>query len=112
MPVIPLWWESRAVTHQDVTVGRMKAPAGSSYRLPLDAKRRPTLPAALLAEAGIDATHELVARADGPGRLVLEDPLSVLAAFQGRVVEGKQARGFEGLLADDLLADREADAGG
>lgn len=89
----------------------MTAPPVSSYRLPLDGKRRPTLPAALLAEAGIDATHELVARVDGPGRVVLEDPLSVLAAFQSRVVKGKQARGFEGSLADDLLADREADAG-
>ena len=84
--------------------------AATSYRLPLDAKRRPTLPAALLAEAGIDATHELVARADGPGRVVLEDPLSVLAAFQAAVVEGKRLHGFEGSLADDLLADRAADA--
>ncbi len=88
----------------------MTVPAASSYRLPLDAKRRPTLPAALLAEAGIDATHELVARADGPGRVVLEDPLSVLAAFQAAVAGGKQLRGFEGSLAEDLLADRAADA--
>lgn len=86
-------------------------PYTAGYRVPLDAKRRPTLPAALLVEAGIDPTHELVARADGPGRVVLEDPLTVLAGFQAAVAEGKRAQGSPSdCLADDLLADRSCDA--
>jgi hypothetical protein len=82
----------------------------TGYRVHVDAKRRPTLPAALLAEAGIDATHELVARADGLGRIILEDPLEVLAAFQNGVTEGMRELGETGSLVDDLLADRVADA--
>lgn len=81
-----------------------------AYRVHVDAKRRPTLPAALLAEAGIDATHELVARADGHGRIVLEDPLEILAAFQNSVADGMRDLGTTGSLVDDLLADRAADA--
>jgi bifunctional DNA-binding transcriptional regulator/antitoxin component of YhaV-PrlF toxin-antitoxin module len=82
----------------------------TGYRVHVDAKRRPTLPAALLAEAGIDATHELVARADGHGRIVLEDPLEILAAFQNSVADGMRDLGTTGSLVDDLLADRAADA--
>ena len=46
------------------------------------------LPAGFLAEAGTVATHERVTRADGPGRIALEDPVEVLAAFQNSVAEG------------------------
>jgi hypothetical protein len=81
----------------------------SSYRLHLDARRRPTLPPALLEEAGIDPSHELVAHADGRGRLVLEDPLVALAAFQDAVAEGLRQEGHDGSLIDDLLAERAAD---
>lgn len=52
--------------------------AGMKYRVRMDGKRRPTLPAALLDEAGIDPAHELVAYADGHGRVVLEDPTVML----------------------------------
>lgn len=79
------------------------------YRVRIDAKRRPTLPAALLDEAQIDATHELVAHADGLGRIVLEDPLAVLAAFQDDVLAGKTAMGNDTSLVSDLLADRAGD---
>lgn len=82
----------------------------TGYRVRVDGKRRPTLPAALLAEAGIDVTHDLVAHADGLGRIVLEDPLALLAAFQDDVLAGKGAHGTDGSLVADLLADRAADA--
>lgn len=81
----------------------------AGYRLHLDAKRRPTLPPALLDEAGIDPTHELVAHADGRGRVVLEDPMIVLSAFQAAVTDGLRQHGQVGSLVDDLLADRAAD---
>jgi hypothetical protein len=80
------------------------------YRVQVDAKRRPTLPAALLAEARIDPSHELVARADGLGRIVLEDPLAVLASFQADVLAGKSRLGNQGSVVEELLADRAADA--
>ena len=88
-------------------VGRVKE--RRAFRVTLDGKRRPTLPAALLDDAGVDATRVLIARVDGPGRIVLEDPAVALAAFQAQVAEGKRARGFDGDLADDLLTHRAAD---
>ena len=84
-------------------------PVMTGYRVSLDAKRRPTLPAALLREARIDPTHELIARADGEGRIVLEDPSALLAAFQSEVLAGKAHHGVTGSLADDLMEDRAAD---
>jgi hypothetical protein len=79
------------------------------YRVILDAKRRPTLPAALLEEAGISPSSDLVAHSDRKGRIVLEDPLAMLAAFQQAVAEGMAETGFTGDLVEDLLADRAAD---
>lgn len=75
-----------------------------------DAKRRPTLPSALLEEAGIDTSHEVVARVDGPGRVVLEDPLVLLAAFQAEVANELAATGYQGDLSDELIAERAAEA--
>ena len=85
------------------------AEINATYRLRMDGKRRPTLPAALLDDAGISPTHELVAYTDGRGRVVLEDPLVMLTAFQHAVVEGKQANGIAASLVDELIADRAAD---
>jgi hypothetical protein len=82
----------------------------TGYRVHVDSKRRPTLPAALLAEAKIDASHDLVAHADGLGRIVLEDPLAVLAVFQDDVLAGKAEQGNDTSLVADLLADRAADS--
>jgi bifunctional DNA-binding transcriptional regulator/antitoxin component of YhaV-PrlF toxin-antitoxin module len=84
--------------------------SSAGYRVRVDAKRRPTLPAAVLAAAGVTDSRELVVRADGPGRLVLEDPAILLAEFQAAVARGKAAVGFVGSLAEDLGADRAADA--
>jgi hypothetical protein len=58
---------------------------GQSFPVHLDSKRRPTLPARLLDEAGISGTSNLVARSDGPGRIVLEDPTAMLHALQERL---------------------------
>jgi hypothetical protein len=90
----------------------MGEPLGFSvgYRIRFDSKRRPTLPASLLEEAGIDPTHELVAHADGRGRLVIEDPAELLASFQAAVAAGVRQAGVTGSLVDDLVADRAADA--
>lgn len=85
------------------------AAMGSGYRLRFDAKRRPTFPPALLEEAGIDPSHEVVVHVEGTGRVVLEDPLVLLAAFQASVVDGLAETGLEGDLADDLVADRAAE---
>ncbi len=83
--------------------------AQPTYRLRLDGKRRPTLPASLLEDAGIDPAHELIARPDGHGRVVLEDPLVMLAAFQDAVAAGKRSLGASGSLVDELLTERAAD---
>lgn len=94
------------------TVGRVSDHAGfaTGYRLRFDAKRRPTFPPALLEEAGIDTTHEVVAHVEGPGRVVLEDPLVLLAAFQAEVAKELKEAGYSGDLSDELVAERAAEA--
>lgn len=99
IPPSRLWWGG--VTDRDVF--------GTGYRLHFDAKRRPTFPPALLEEAGIDPAHEVVAHVEAPGRVVLEDPLVLLARFQSLVAEGIEEAAFEGDLADDLIAERAAE---
>ena len=82
----------------------------TSYRVRLDERRRPTLPPALLEEAGIAAgPHELVARVEGPGRVVLEDPAALLANLHKAVAAGKRERKVGGSLVDRLLEDRRHD---
>ena len=62
----------------------------TSYLVRLDGRRPPTLPSALLEEAGIMAgSQELVARVDGPGRVILEDPTALLQALQKSVAVTK-----------------------
>ena len=80
-----------------------------TFRVRLDGKRRPTLPAELLRIAHLESARELVAYADGVGRIVLEDPAAGLASFQALVRSGLADTGFEGDLAEDLLADRASD---
>jgi hypothetical protein len=80
-----------------------------AYRVRLDGKRRPTLPARLLAEAEIEAGEELMARAEGKGRIVLEEPAVALSALQAAVAEGKQSRGITQGLAERLADERSSD---
>ncbi len=85
-------------------------PFVTSYPVRLDNRRRPTLPSALLEEAGIVlGSHELVARADGPGRGGLEDPVALHAALQETVAANKRARKIHGSLVDHLLQGRRND---
>jgi hypothetical protein len=82
----------------------------TTYRVHLDDRRRPTLPPALLAEAGIaPGAHEMIARVDGRGRVVLEDPMTLLLALQDEVADGKARLGIDVDLVDDLLDDRASD---
>lgn len=82
----------------------------TSYPVRLDGRRRPTLPSALLEEAGIKAgSQELVARVDGPGRVVLEDPTALLSTLQKSVAARKHERHIRGSLVDRLLEDRRDD---
>lgn len=84
--------------------------APHQYRVSLDSKRRPTLPAKLLAEAELPDVRELVARVDGPGRIVLEDPNAALSRLQSSIRAGKRGLRTQESLADSLLADRAVDA--
>jgi hypothetical protein len=77
----------------------------------LDAKRRPTLPARLIEDAGLTGAQVLVARVDGPGRIVLEAPDVLLAGLQARLAGGlREAGAAPRSVVDSLLADRAADA--
>lgn len=49
----------------------------------MSSKHQVTIPADALRAAGLRAGERLVARADGPGRVVFERELDVLAEFSG-----------------------------
>ena len=83
----------------------------TSYRVRLDSRRRPTLPTALLDEAGIDDEGvELIARADGPGRIVLENPLTLLREVQAAIAAEMVDNQDTADLAMELIAQRQLDA--
>jgi len=82
----------------------------TSYRVRLDSRRRPTLPTALLDEAGIeDEGVELIARAEGLGRIVLEDPLSLLREVQATIAAEMVESHDITDMAMDLIAERQLD---
>ena len=82
----------------------------TSYPVRLDDRRRPTLPSALLEEAGIAmGPRDLIARVDGRGRIVLEDPTALLADLQKTVAASKIERKIHSSLVDRLLEDRQND---
>jgi hypothetical protein len=83
----------------------------TSYRVRLDSRRRPTLPTALLDEAGIDGEGvELIARADGPGRIVLENPLSLLREVQAAIAAEMVENNDTADLSMELIEQRQLDA--
>jgi len=85
-------------------------PLISTFSVRLDSKRRPTLPARLLEEAGLSGATDLVARADGPGRIVLEDPASMLHSLQQRLTDSlKESAATPSMAVDSLFATRDAD---
>lgn len=62
----------------------------------ISSKHQITIPAAELRAAGLEAGERLVARADGPGRVVLEREEDVVSVFAGAL--------------SDVYADRELDS--
>jgi bifunctional DNA-binding transcriptional regulator/antitoxin component of YhaV-PrlF toxin-antitoxin module len=62
----------------------------------ISSKHQITIPAAELRAAGLEAGERLVARADGPGRVILEREHDVVAEFSGALT--------------GVYADRELDA--
>ena len=80
------------------------------FQVRLDTKRRPTLPARLLEDAGLVGVEELVARADGRGRIVLEDPAAMLSELQDRLAAVLEGSGQDAQsIIDSLVADRAGD---
>jgi hypothetical protein len=78
-----------------------------TYVVRLDERRRPTLPPALLAAAGIASdAHDLVARVAGPGRVVLEDPQAMLASLQDDFAAARRVRGVHVDPVEELLSER------
>lgn len=83
------------------------------YRVRVDVKRRPTLPQELLDAAGVGVNSDVVARLEGPGRIVLEAPAMVLSRLQEAVRTGRDAREADpAATADELSGDRAADETG
>jgi AbrB family looped-hinge helix DNA binding protein len=70
---------------------------------------RVTIPAQLRRELGFEPGVRLVAYAED-GRLVLEDRRHLLARIQEEVARGAVAAGMEGSAAEELIAERRAEA--
>jgi bifunctional DNA-binding transcriptional regulator/antitoxin component of YhaV-PrlF toxin-antitoxin module len=87
----------------------MGAPAAPpSYTLSVDSKRRPTFPPQLLEAARIRPEDQLVARAEGEGRIVLETRAAVKQRMQGRFqTAAKTSRGRD--LVGELFHERTTD---
>lgn len=83
-----------------------------SYPIRLDARRRPTLPAELLAESGLDPRDELVAYAE-EGRIVLSTRAALLTRVQDVFAAAPGLRDVDpaALLESLRTSDREAEAG-
>lgn len=83
---------------------------GTQYVVKVDNKRRPTLPAQLLADADLpERPDSLIAHADGAGRIVLETPEAIKRRIRQRATAGRQRTGRGDSAAESLLADRAAD---
>ncbi len=63
----------------------------------ISSKHQITIPAAELRAAGLEAGERLVARADGPGRVILEREHDVLADFVGTLTGVYGDHGLEAL---------------
>ena len=66
----------------------------------ISAKHQITIPVDALRAAGLEVGERVVARADGPGRVVLERERDVLAEFAGRLT-GVYAEGELDRLRDE-----------
>jgi bifunctional DNA-binding transcriptional regulator/antitoxin component of YhaV-PrlF toxin-antitoxin module len=88
----------------------MRRAMSRAWPVALDVKRRPTLPAALLEEAGIAPTEALVAHSAGEGVIVLETRAAIRRRLRERYAEGRQRVDRSGSAAEELLAERAADS--
>ena len=63
----------------------------------MSSKHQVTIPADALRAAGLRAGERLVARSDGPGRVVFERELDVLAEFSGALTGAYEPDELAGL---------------
>jgi bifunctional DNA-binding transcriptional regulator/antitoxin component of YhaV-PrlF toxin-antitoxin module len=63
----------------------------------ISTKHQVTIPVAELRAAGLDAGERLVARADGPGRVILEREHDVLSEFAGALTGAYSDAGLDTL---------------
>ena len=63
----------------------------------ISSKHQITIPVAELRAAGLESGERVVARADGPGRVVLERERDVLAEFAGALTGAYARDGLEAL---------------
>lgn len=82
---------------------------GASWEVALDSRRRPTLPAELLAAAHVAPDERLVARPDGDGRIVLETRAAIRTRIRARFKEERAREGRKGSAVEELLAERRRD---
>lgn len=87
----------------------MSEPVVRAWPVALDAKRRPTLPVALLEEAGITPGQPMVAHTGGEGVIVLETRAAIRRRLRERYEQGRQRTGRAGSAAEELIAERAAD---
>lgn len=66
----------------------------------ISSKHQVTIPVAELRAAGLEAGQRLVARADGPGRVILEREGDVLAEFVGALTGAYAAHALD-VLRDE-----------
>jgi hypothetical protein len=84
-------------------------PYDVSWEVALDSRRRPTLPAELLAAAHVDPDERLVARPDGEGRIVLETRAAIRARIRARFMEDRAREGRTGSAVEELFEERKRD---
>jgi bifunctional DNA-binding transcriptional regulator/antitoxin component of YhaV-PrlF toxin-antitoxin module len=63
----------------------------------ISSKNQVTIPVAELRAAGLGAGERLIARADGPGRVILEREHDVLSEFVGVLTGAYTEAGLDGL---------------
>jgi AbrB family looped-hinge helix DNA binding protein len=77
--------------------------------LSVNEQGRVTIPAQLRRELGITPGSRLVASVED-GRLVLEDRRHLLSRIQDEIARSSAAAGISGSAADELIAERRAEA--
>jgi len=66
----------------------------------ISTKHQITIPVDALREAGLEVGERVIARADGPGRVVLEREIDVIGEFAGALTGTYAAGELEGLRSE------------